>query len=327
MTSMMTIEETSRLIKEGQKLFLAGNEDVLKNLPRGDWIAGTIPYFMTEEGGVINENMIHVTQLPSQINKAKIIEYSEEELYKIPNNYFANGVSFIIIPAFSKTHFTYAKNCSQWSGVFNQPLVGWISGYNLNGKIHDTKVMSGNSNVFRENSAVVMHACLDDAYISQTNIINLFTQGNGDEISFKDSGFEINDAIINGKKVCFSDYLLNNKIDLKLPLVADYMGAKVNVSFMENNTEKKIVKFYAPVFPGVVYKIAQPIGKYEEEFTKAINKIEIVNPIFSCNCVLNFLYADLEGKKIGSISCPMTFGEIAYMLLNQTFVYTTIEKK
>lgn len=327
MTSMMTVEEVTKLIKEGQKLFLAGNEDVLKNLPQGDWIAGTIPYFMTEDGGVINENLIHVSVLPSQIMNVNIVEYSEEDLHKIPNNYPTSGVSFIIIPAFSNAHFAFAKNCSHWSGIFNQPLVGWVSGYNLNGKIQNTKVISGKTNKFSNNSAVVMHATLDDRYVAHTNIINLFSQGNGDEIVFEESGFEKQYAIINNKKTNLSEYLVNKKIDLKLPLVADYMGAKVNVSFMENNTKNKIVKFYAPVFAGVTYKIAQPIGKYEEEFTKAINQRDIHNPIFSCNCVLNFLYADLEGKKIDNVSCPMTFGEIAYMLLNQTFVYTTIDKK
>ena len=45
---------------------------------------------------------------------------------------------------------------------------------------------------------------------------------------------------------------------------------------------------------------------------------------FSCNCVLNYLYAGLEGKKTGEFNGPATFGEIAYQLLNQTLVYLTI---
>jgi hypothetical protein len=49
-----------------------------------------------------------------------------------------------------------------------------------------------------------------------------------------------------------------------------------------------------------------------------------VNTAFSCNCILNYLYADLEGKKTGSITGPITFGEIAYQLLNQTLTYLEI---
>ena len=48
---------------------------------------------------------------------------------------------------------------------------------------------------------------------------------------------------------------------------------------------------------------------------------------FSCNCILNYLYSELEGKKTGGITGPITFGEIAYQLLNQTMVYLTIEDR
>lgn len=39
------------------------------------------------------------------------------------------------------------------------------------------------------------------------------------------------------------------------------------------------------------------------------------------------MYAHLEGKKTGAIKGPMTFGEIAYILLNQTMVYLTFEER
>jgi hypothetical protein len=37
------------------------------------------------------------------------------------------------------------------------------------------------------------------------------------------------------------------------------------------------------------------------------------------------LYSELEGKKTASIIGPITFGEIAYQLLNQTLVYAEIQ--
>jgi hypothetical protein len=33
---------------------------------------------------------------------------------------------------------------------------------------------------------------------------------------------------------------------------------------------------------------------------------------FSCNCVHNFVYGDLQGRRTGTLQGPMTFGEIAY---------------
>jgi len=48
---------------------------------------------------------------------------------------------------------------------------------------------------------------------------------------------------------------------------------------------------------------------------------------FSSNCILNYLYGELEGKKIKNVTGPITFGEIGYMLLNQTLTFLYIENK
>jgi hypothetical protein len=44
----------------------------------------------------------------------------------------------------------------------------------------------------------------------------------------------------------------------------------------------------------------------------------------SCNCIVNFVNSSLEGRTTGGIVGPITFGEIAYQLLNQTMVYLTV---
>jgi hypothetical protein len=84
------------------------------------------------------------------------------------------------------------------------------------------------------------------------------------------------------------------------------------------------VRMFAPVFPGVVYRQADPIGDYAQQFTLAM-KEHPVRPLFACNCILNFLYANLEGPETKGLVSAMTFGEIAYMLLNQTLVYLTLD--
>ena len=43
--------EAAALIEGGAYLTIAGAEAVLAGLPKGNWIGGTIPYFMTQEGG------------------------------------------------------------------------------------------------------------------------------------------------------------------------------------------------------------------------------------------------------------------------------------
>lgn len=47
--------------------------------------------------------------------------------------------------------------------------------------------------------------------------------------------------------------------------------------------------------------------------------------IYNCNCILNYLYADLEHNQIGFTGAA-AFGEIGYNLLNQTFTYLSIDE-
>jgi hypothetical protein len=327
MIELLTLDDASALINEGRTLLIAGSEKCISKLPKGNWIGGTIPYFMTPDGGLVTESKVQVTKLSEVVANTKIVVYEENSLQDIPKNYFDNGMSLIIMPAFSSVQAKYAEDCSTWSGLFNQPLVGWVSGVNLSSPTDRSMVMNGKTGEIFYNSAIVMHIQLQDSVSAVANIINIFEQDNGDIITFPKSGFEVTDAFVNGKKVVFSDYLKENKIDFQLPLVADYMGAMVNVSFRDLNEQTKSVRMFAPVFPNVNYKLAKPFLNYEKQFEAALKKHDISNPLFSCNCVLNFLYANLEGKKMGDISSAMTFGEVAYMLLNQTFVYVTAESK
>lgn len=327
MTKMLTVTEVSSLIQSGVSLYIAGSEKCLSQLPKGNWIGGTIPYFMTEDGGIVSHEKILVIELPEQIETATIASYDENNLHEIPKNYLENGFSLIIIPAFSKVHLKYAEECTTWPGVFNQPLVGWITGTDV-GKTTDTpKVMNGKTGELTGDKALVMHAKLDKNFSVEANIINIFEQDVGDSITFANTGFEIDTVFVNEKEVSFATYLEKNKINLQLPLVADYMGAMINVSFRDVDPITKKVRLYAPVFPGVTYKLAKPFENYEKKFESALKSHKIKNPVFACNCILNFLYGSLEGKKSGDIVSAMTFGEVAYMLLNQTFVYITINRR
>ena len=110
-----------------------------------------------------------------------------------------------------------------------------------------------------------------------------------------------------------------------LPLVADYCGAMVNTSFQNVDPVKKKVDFYAPVFKGIQYKLAAPVTDYVTSFVKQMPTTAEDKILFSCNCILNYLYSGLEGKRTGSVTGPITFGEIAYQLLNQTMAYVVID--
>jgi hypothetical protein len=62
------------------------------------------------------------------------------------------------------------------------------------------------------------------------------------------------------------------------------------------------------------------VADYAGAFRSRLSATDPAGVVFGCNCILNFLYGELEGQAIGGVQGPVTFGEIAYQLLNQTLV-------
>lgn len=322
---LMTIAAAADLIRSGRYLAVAGDEAALRQLPTGNWIGGTIPYFMGADGGRSSRDLVFVNAIAVFDEPPLIRMYSLETLPRLCLNAPDNGYSVIIIPGFSEVHSSYARNAPNYEDMFQKPVIGWISGVHLDdlGKA-TAKVVHGQTGQFSESTAVVLDVPLPADKFAQIDIVNLFSQGDGDEIRFGETSFSAGDCLINGAPANFADYLTQRRIDTRLPLVADYSGAMVNVSIKGINAGEKRVDFYAPVFPGIGYRIARPVPDYVGAFRAALPQIGA--PIaFSCNCILNYLYSELEGKQTANITGPITFGEIAYQLLNQTLVYLTIE--
>lgn len=324
MSQMKSVSEVTALIESGKWLALAGDEDLLAQLPKGNWIGGTIPYFMTEEGGLQTKEKIFVDELKGLCDDSSISTYNVATMPRIVADGPENGYSLIILPAGSEAHSIYAKQAPNYSGLFLRPIIGWVAGVDLAdlGK-KAPKVFNGVTGRALKNEAVVLHASLPQDKLVTIDIINLFVQGDGDSIVFEEDGFTVKTAFINGKRTSLAKYIAAKDIDTKLPLVADYNGAMVNLAFQSVDQETDEVTFYAPVFTGLEYKIAKPVEDYVKEFGTLVKDMD-TDVVFCCNCILNYLYSSLEGKKTGHFVGPITFGEIAYQLLNQTLTYMTI---
>ncbi|MEN6410314.1 MAG: hypothetical protein ABFD44_11455 [Anaerolineaceae bacterium] len=322
---MFTKNDVIAMISAGKKLLLAGDEKTLRDLPAGTWIAGTIPYFIGERGGVFTRDQIYVTELPDYVLKTEVKIYDQSNIHQIYADAPRHGFSVIIIPASSPTHFTFALKAPGFSGFAAKPLIGWIAGVALSELEAKPKVFDGTQALALENGSVVLHVELPANKLAEIDIINIFEQGEGDTITFPEDGFNATVALINGQPKNFADYLLENAIDTRLPLVTDLYGAMINTSFKSLNFAKRQVNFYAPVFAGFRYKVAKPVDDYVSRFLKQVPEGVGDNMLFACNCVLNYLYAGLEGQNIANFTGPITFGEIAYQLMNQTLAYLTIE--
>ena len=241
---LMSVGEAAELIRSGKYLSIAGDEQALKQLPTGNWIGGTIPYFMAEQGGVVTRESVYVNEIGTFSESPLIRFYSMETLPKMCRNAPESGYSLIIVPGFSEVHSSFARNAPNYDEMYLKPLIGWVAGIHLDdlGKV-TPKVVHGQTGQFSDQMAVVMDVPLPSEKFAQIDIVNLFTQGQGDDITFKDTGFSAGECLINGKPANFSEYLTSREIDTRLPLVADYSGAMVNVSVKGNVSAEKRVDF------------------------------------------------------------------------------------
>ena len=267
------IPEVRDKINAGARLLLAGSEQALRQLPEGNWIGGTTPYFMAEQGGVCSESQIFVTEVPECATEVQIGEYTIHNLSLLCTQAPENGFSFIIIPAGSPSHTAYAENAPNYEGMFERPVVGWIAGVHVShiGK-QVPRVFSGISGRNSSEHAVVMHVALPQGKIAELDTVNVFQPGPGDSFTFPSAGFSAQQCVINGKSVSFVRYLSETKHDCRLPLIADYNGTMVNVSLQSTDATTNTVKFYAPVFPGVEYRLARRVPDYIAAFEAAIRQ-------------------------------------------------------
>lgn len=326
-TSELTdLDNLIEKINQREFLIIAADESILKQLPSGNWIAGSIPYFMGQEGGEISQDKAFVNTIEGVDlnNPPRIMPYDMNSIKNIAQDAPENGFTITILPAGSEIHAEYAENAPSYDNMFFSPIIGWIAGSHLEHAGAQPQVGFGTANMLMTDKAIAMHVPLSESQFANINIVNLFEQGSGPKISFNDTGFSANDCVIDGKASKFSEYVQNNNIDTRLPLVADYNGVNINVSIKELLSDS--VDFYAPIFKNVSYQFANPVVDYVSELDKSIASQQVPDNCFSFNCILNFLYADLENKKTAELTGPFTFGEIAYQLLNQTLVYLSIEE-
>jgi hypothetical protein len=318
---LITFEETSKMIADGKLLHIAGTEGLLKKLPKGKWIGGSTEYFMAKEGGKVSGDLLFVDEFPYADFAIK--SYDTNTIPQVTEDSYDNGFTILIIPFDSAVHKEYAQNAAGYKMMFLRTIAGWISGLNL-GKQGQTPIaVNGMTQEVFADKAVALHLHTPADKAVSINIINIFEQDTSSPlIEFKEEGFSITKCLVDGKEVNFADYIAKNAIDTKFPLVGDYSGTGVNVSFKA--IENGVVYLYAPVFNGIKYRMAKTITNYVDMFNKHLTKHKEVKPVFSCNCILNFLYGELENKKIDVFTGSITFGEIAYQLVNQTLVYVSV---
>ncbi|HEY5958311.1 MAG TPA: hypothetical protein VIV60_17225 [Polyangiaceae bacterium] len=315
-------ETAARRIATGEPLVLAGDAEILSRLPLGRWIGGSIPYFMADRGTTSREQ-IFVTPLPGSIERVEFMEYDGQKLNSLLRDAPDNGYTVLILPYGTNVHERFAHDAPEYEHAFIKPVVGWVSGTHLDDLgVALPQVFNGTSGQSMDDLGVAAHVTLSRSEIAEVGTVNLFTQGTGDDITFDEQGFEIRECYVNGKREHFARYLKRINADIRWPMVANYAGTQINVSFQRLDAEADLVKLYAPVFRHVTYRLAARLDRaYASVYAEAVRGVDFP---FTCSCVLNYLHGNLEGHPVTGAHGPATFGEIANQLLNQTTVYLKI---
>ncbi len=320
---LMSVASAAELIERGVALTIAGEAPLLSQLPRGRWIGGTTPYFMTSEGGQCRKDAVFVQSLDA--TDVIVASYNKDTLVNVLEDAPENGYSIIILPAGSPVLEVYAHHAPDFPDMFIKPIVGWVSGVHLDELGQSSAaVLDGQSGQLYTDRAVVLHVRLAEGKSAMVHTVNLFEAGFGPELTFGDTSDSLGECRVDSVIGNLAEVMAAHEIGESLPLVADYCGAMVNVSIQSVDESAGRVNLYAPVFEGVRYRFARPVADYPAKFMAAM-PTHPGNLVFGCNCILNYLHSDLEGRKTAQLTGPITFGEVAYQLLNQTAVFLTVE--
>lgn len=324
MNNLLPLKDTIRLIENGYRLILSGDESILKELPRGNWIGGTSPYFMTKNGYFMTRDLISVVVLPPAITMVTTQFYDADALRGIAADGSEHGFTVLILPRSSSLLQEFSKNVASYPGIFNRPLIGWVSGVAMHERTTtQAKVVDGVTGEWSADRGIALHATLKPQVVAEVGIVNPFRQGDGDSITVDLAGFVFRQVRINGRLTDLAAYLRETQTDVRLPLVANYTGALVNVSIRSVDHDSGEVTFFGPLFPHVEYKLAAPAQDYKQVLDSKLKQIQ-PPPLLMVSCVLNSVYAEATSVCDGHILGPISFGEIAYGLLNQTAVYMVL---
>ncbi|MCL2855053.1 MAG: hypothetical protein FWE21_05475 [Defluviitaleaceae bacterium] len=319
---LLTFDETVKKINEGGLLHISGTQTLLEKLPKGNWLGGTGEHFMGADGGVVTKELFFVTPMP--YDTYKIQTYTTDTIKNVVIDGYENGFTIIILPFGTPINAEYALNANNYEEMYMRPIAGWVAGRNLDNPEQIPKVGNGQEGQVYEDKGVALHVKLPEGKVASVNIVNIFSP---DEklpvLEFDEQNFVVQNCIVDGEKTSFASFLKEHNASSMAPMIGDYSGASVNISLQAVTDDG--VQLAAPPAKGIKYRWASPVEDYAAAFQSYAKELESKNIAFACNCLYNFMYGQLEGKQIPVFAGPATWGEIAYKLVNQTFVYIAID--
>ncbi|GKT30274.1 hypothetical protein ADUPG1_001460, partial [Aduncisulcus paluster] len=104
---LRSVKETVDMIAEGKILLIAGDEKLLAELPKG---------------GLVTQEQLFVSDISDVAASVTLKKYDQNELGNVYLDAGEGGFSFIIIPASSPAHVSFALNAPNYQDFGSQPL-------------------------------------------------------------------------------------------------------------------------------------------------------------------------------------------------------------
>jgi hypothetical protein len=298
-------------IAAGRVLLLAGEAAALAALPQGCWIGGTATHALAGESVRPLTGALAFTDLTNVAADATAHLLDHGGLREIGTGTPLHGFTVLILPGASDLLHQVAGELGQYQGLYNAPLIGWVSA----GPAPQVFCGTGEPAAGR---AAALHVPLPPELFAQLHIAHVFLPGQGETIEFTESGLVCTaHCLIGGVSCNLARYMAEHGISPRLPLIADSEGALVTLAIRACNPQTGTVEFLSPAQPGLAYRFSEPVADTATAFASALARQNIAEPAVACGCVL----ACAEGGYAGGaplLHGPLGEGQIAYTLLNQT---------
>jgi len=325
---LFTLEEVSQKIQDNEFLIVLGNDQLLQQLPKGNWIGVSAYYFMTKEKGLSTNEKLYVQSLSNYSESVTIKSYNKDEIQEVLNDRVAGGFTYLLMPPFTEVSQNYALEALSERSLYDIPIIGFIGGCKFESlqKGEKSYCYNGTTRERHDEEAIAIHVKLKQNFSPRIEILNIFEPKlEGPKFVFDQNSFAVTDCTVDGQKWNFYDYMVENDMSTTYPLVSNHNGALLNCSIFQQEQDNKTVYMASPTRKGKTYYLAKRFDDYMEAFQAKFDTIDKSNIVISFNCFYNYLFGKLEGKRL-EIGGPITYGEIAYQLLNQTMVYLRIDK-
>ncbi len=323
---LYTKDQVIEFIKQGRIMHLCGNEDTLKGLPKGNWVAGMSPYFMDGVGKICNDK-IYVDDFSFIAEECEVATFDKTDIAEIASrNKYGNGFIFIVLPINSEVYFTFANHSLEYEHIYDNPVVGYVSAVRLEeyGK-KQPKVAIGSDGILHDAKAAVMYVKVANRLRVRAEIMNFDTIDYASApLKFPKPGFDQCDCLINGEPGKIGKHLerIKQETGHYPQLITSQNGALVNRDIKYVNAETGEASFFAPIYTEDTYHCVKPNNDYLATFNRRLGR---KTDVIACvSCTSYFMQGDFEYRHI-DFNGVYTFGEIAYQLLNKTIVTLEVD--